>query len=133
MALTISPTDAAYLKDKILSEDAAKWLKVGIETDQILIWKSMLPETEAAGEFARAGFTLATAMEWYDIGAIAAKLAIFAKGGWNPVTVTNWLHTNRLQYGDINKYIHQTICPAMTVEWKNHRFPATEAIKWASL
>ncbi|KAJ9076824.1 hypothetical protein DSO57_1022538 [Entomophthora muscae] len=54
-------------------------------------------------------------------------------GGWDPVTVTNWLHLNNLKYEQIHKFIHPTICPAMAVDWKTKGFSPLEARQWASI
>ncbi|KAJ9085906.1 hypothetical protein DSO57_1009485 [Entomophthora muscae] len=125
----ISPTAAAFLTGKIPPKEATEWLQAKIAAEQILIWKSILPDAEAAGLFDNAGFTSEKATEWYDIRASASEASVFVEGGWNPVTVVNWLHTNQLQYADINKYIHRTISPAMAIEWKQQGFPASEAIQ----
>ncbi|KAJ9061869.1 hypothetical protein DSO57_1016274 [Entomophthora muscae] len=54
-------------------------------------------------------------------------------GGWNPITVTNWLHTNHLTYSEIHKYIHPAICPESAIAWKTKGFTPAEAKKWASI
>ncbi|KAJ9078783.1 hypothetical protein DSO57_1003247 [Entomophthora muscae] len=112
----ISPSEAAFIKGKLPPEEAAEWLRASIIVDQILIWKSILPDSEAAGAFTKAGFTPDKATEWYNIGATACEETLFVEDEWNPVTVTNWLHTNRLKYRDINQYIHSTISPDKAVE-----------------
>ncbi|KAJ9073745.1 hypothetical protein DSO57_1012966 [Entomophthora muscae] len=86
-------------------------------------WKTILPEAEAAGEFSKKNFTPEAAIEWYDLGASPDKASIFTVGGWNLMTVTNWLHTNHLTYHEIHKYINPTICPAVAIKWKLQGFP----------
>ncbi|KAJ9065388.1 hypothetical protein DSO57_1020112 [Entomophthora muscae] len=93
----------------------------------------MHPDTRSAEDFLQAKFFPEEAAEWYDTGATAAEATIFKQGGWNPATVTNWLQTNNLKYSDINKFIHTTISPALTVEWKKLGFSATEALQWAAI
>ncbi|KAJ9052651.1 hypothetical protein DSO57_1032195 [Entomophthora muscae] len=129
MVHKISPMEATFLTGKLPPEEAAVWLQASIAADQILLWKAILPDAEAAGAFASKGFTPDKATEWYDIGATATEASIFVAGGWNPVTVVNWLHTNCLKYGDINKFILPTIGPEMAFEWKRHGFSASEAIQ----
>ncbi|KAJ9059260.1 hypothetical protein DSO57_1004243 [Entomophthora muscae] len=53
----ISPKDTAFLAGKIPPEEATEWLQAKIAAEQILIWKSILPDAEAAGLFANTGFT----------------------------------------------------------------------------
>ncbi|KAJ9068023.1 hypothetical protein DSO57_1032943 [Entomophthora muscae] len=99
----------------------------------MLKWRTLLPDPSAAGTFSWADFTPEDAAEWYDTGATAGEATIITQGGWNPATVINWLQSNNLKYGDINKFIHPTISPALAVEWKSHGFSATEAIQWANI
>ncbi|KAJ9063283.1 hypothetical protein DSO57_1001721 [Entomophthora muscae] len=133
MSHKIFPSEAAFLKGKLPPEEATEWLQAGIKAEQILIRKSLLPDSDVAGAYAKAGFNPTKAAERYDIGATAPEATVFIDGGWNPVTVTNWLHTNRLKYGEINKYIHKAINPTMAIEWRKHKLTATEAIQWASI
>ncbi|KAJ9058678.1 hypothetical protein DSO57_1010018 [Entomophthora muscae] len=105
----VPPPEAAFLKGNLSPADTAKWLGEGIQSEHILKWRDLLPKPKTAGLYTKNDFSPKYAAEWYDIGATAAKADIFRQGGWNPVTVINWLHTNRLAYGDINKYIHPTI------------------------
>ncbi|KAJ9070116.1 hypothetical protein DSO57_1011731 [Entomophthora muscae] len=127
----IALSEATFIKGKLFPEETAVWLQEGIKVEQILIWKSMLPDPEAAGTFRKAGFTPGKATEWYDMGATAEEATVFIDGGWSPITVINWLHRNHLKYEDINKYIHSTISPDAAVTWKSKNFTATEAIQWA--
>ncbi|KAJ9083802.1 hypothetical protein DSO57_1031084 [Entomophthora muscae] len=129
----VSPTEAVKLVGQISPADANTWLNAGIQAEHILKWRTLLPEAMTAGLFAKALFTPEEVAEWYDLGASPDEATTFKQGGWNPVTVTNWLHTNHLLYQEINKYIHPTIDPESAIEWKSKGLLSTEAKQWTNI
>ncbi|KAJ9085457.1 hypothetical protein DSO57_1013916 [Entomophthora muscae] len=129
----VSPTEAVKLVGQLSPADDNIWLTAGIQAEYILKWRTLLPDATAAGLFAKALFTPEEAAEWYDLGASPEEVTTFKQGGWNPVTVTNWLHTNHLSYQEINKYIHSNVDPASAIEWKSKGFPPTEAKQRANI
>ncbi|KAJ9065156.1 hypothetical protein DSO57_1022675 [Entomophthora muscae] len=129
----VNPEAAALLQQKVTPSEAAEWLQSGIDVEVLLDWCSAIPCANEAAAFYEEKFKPKEAAAWFELKIQAPEAASFRNIGWVPERVTNWLHANKVTYGEIRKYFHPNIGPESATLWKHHGFAPGEAKLWADL